>query len=305
MSVIDYVKNIMTSFSRKSIESDIDVVRDDLSNHTLPALQQFMKNFAGHPRLNSRSFKLYDDEIRKQVSIGRNTDMFNTIEAGCLKAELMLNFAYNYVRDHFEEDVTRAALTLAHANVMQLLDALNLYVRYTRRLLDMLLIAESNHKIDASSQELKGIRQADIDYLSKYRATYISVLDMLYKVDTKRVDAMFEAIPEIIVEDVRSKSALEIHGNDKVDPLNLGKNFIVSSINPIWLAGVNLAEYQHNRYLSAKEDANLIKLRITRLKAQYENNPDPKLAEIISNREGQVDKLRAKISRYEKKVLND
>lgn len=304
MSIIDYVRKLMTSISRKTIESDIDVVRDDLSNHTLPALQQFMKEFSANPRLNSRSFKLYNDEIRKQVSISRTGDMFTAMELGCTKAELMLNFSYNYVRDNFEEDVTRAAMTLARANIMQLLDAMNFFVRYTRRLIDLLLIAESNHKIDAGAQELKGIRQSDIDYLSKYRASYIGVLDMLITVDTKRVDAMFDAIPEIIVEDVRSKSTLEIHGNDKVDPLQLGKNFIASPANPIWLIGVNLAEYQHNRYLSAKEDANLIKLRVARLKAQYDNNPDPKLAEIISKREGQVDKLRATISRYEKKVLN-
>lgn len=304
MFILDYIKRVGNSFKRRDVETEIDVIRDELQNHTLPPLKQLLKEFPGSPRFTSRSYGLYNGEFSRSLKVNVRGDMFVAMDLACAKAELLITFAYNYVHTQFEEETTRAGLTLACANIMRLIDAINFFNRYARRLTDMILIAETNHKISASDQELKDIRPIDIEYLANGRESFIRVTEMLISSDVRTTERMFDNIPEVILSDVKTKTALEIHGNDKVDPMNLGKNFIASGWNPIWLTGVGLAEYQHNRYKSAKEDSGVILLRIQRLRAQYDNNPNPKLAGIIKNYEGQVDSLRAQVSRYERKVQN-
>ena len=50
---------------------------------------------------------------------------------------------------------------------------------------------------------------------------------------------------------------------------------------------------------AAKEEKEMLELRILRLQRQMEGKEDPKLSDILNKRQGQLDKVRGKIKKME------
>lgn len=302
MFIIDFVKRIAKSIGRKNVEDEINTAKDEIDNQTIPTIKQLMKEFPSIPRFKSETYTLYNKAIVSGTGIRVKGDMFDVILLTLTNVGSIADFVSNYVSTKLETEINQSSVTVTDAQVFQLLDSITFAARYTRRLQDIILRTESNVMMDKnSSQELKGVRQADIDYIVKYRDSYIKTLKML-QTPVSKIKELINNIPDIVVSDLKSSTTLSVQGNDKVDPLGFGRDLVVSPLNPIWLIGSWSSTRQHEKYTAAKEEATVIKMRIARLKAQYEEKPDPKLAAIIEKREGQVDLLRAKIEKYEKEV---
>ena len=302
MFVIDFAKKLVKSLSRRNVEDEIATTKDELGNQTVPIINQLMKDFPSLPRFKSETYTLYNKSIVDGVGLRVKGDMFNVIQLTLDNTDKILDYVANYVTEKLEAEINSASVTVSDVQIFQLLNSVIFVTRYTRRLQDIILRAESNVMMDGGvAQELKGVRQADINFIVKYRDSYIKTLKMLQTPVTK-IKELIENIPEIVVSDVKSKAMLSVQGNDKVDPLGFGRDLVMSHLDPIWAYNSWSSSRQHEKYVAAKEEAAVIKLRIARLKAQYEGKPDPKLASIIDKREGQVDLLRAKIEKYEKEV---
>lgn len=301
MKIIEYVRQLKSNFELKGIKEDLSTTRDELSNATIPVIEDIEKKLGQLNESNAKSetYALYFRALQSaQSSRNIRGNIFTPVLLRLRNARDILDFAEVYLDNNLNEDVTSAALSLRSANVMQLLNVIAFFSRYTRRLADVILRAETAKAMDEKADELQGMTQAELNYLSDYRVSYVAAIDML-ALPAKEVERLVENIPEITVSEVRSESALAVHGRDKVDPLRFG--LVESKADPFWLWALNRAEYQAERYHTAKYEKEMLELRIARYKRNYEKNPDPKLASTIEKREAELDLRRAKLAKMEKR----
>lgn len=301
MNIVRYVKELQRNFSLKRVRENLDLTRDQLINQTIPIIESLAKEFnraGGRNSLKSETYKNFNEAIRKEVQTGpRGGNLFDVVAIGLNNSVETLNWLSGYIEKSFENDITSASLDLARANALQLLDGISLLSRYSRRLADVVLIAETRVMDNVEASELDSITPLNLAYLSNNRGAFVHMLSAM----NKRVgdfEKIFEQMPDVNVSEIKNENALALHGKDKVDPLRFG--FVESRFNPIWLIVTNLADYHNSCYQEAKEDRRLLELRIERYKRNHQNNPNPKLGKIIEGYEADLDKLRAKIAKMEK-----
>lgn len=295
MFVTKYIKKMVRGFKLRRVLEEIDVTRDELLNQTLPIIGNVLEA-SKRDGFKSETYRLHQDLFRRQLKGYTGNNIFEPIHNTLDNCVRILTVVQELADKEFQEDITPEGLTLRNAHTLQLLDGIAMYVKYSRRLADAVLIAEEKTGKDSDGSELDTLTQADLDYLSENRTAFITLTDTLATPATT-IEEMYKLIPDMVVSEVRSDAALSVHGKDKVDPLRFG--FYEARFNPIWLLATNGAERQAKRYQEAKQDAELLALRIQRYKRMNEGKSDPKMEQIIRNREKELDLIRAKLYKME------
>lgn len=300
MNPIKYVQGLMSKKSglnNERITSQVNSVRDTIVNQTIPQADKITRKLAGDGVFSSEVFHLYSNAIRDGVHTNLRGNMFVIIKAALDASVNTLALIDKFIASDFQTETSATALTLSKANVVQLLDTVNLVGTYSRSLMDVVLAAEENRLVGEGRRELEGITESEIQYLAQARDAYIRGLNIILT-PTDRIEDKINAIPEIVVSEIRSSAMTSVHGDDKVDPLRFG--LFESKADPIWLIGNMWIQYQYNRYMAAKETAAVIDLRIDRIRAMLDKKPNPHLARVLVKREGQRDLLRAKVKKMER-----
>lgn len=296
MKIKEFIKSIHRNFSKKAAREHLDVTRDELVNQTIPVIGLI----ANEPEANfkSRTYQLYSEDLKAnfKVNIGKNS-IFAPIHKTLLNCVDLLDFFDKFYEDELNEAITAQALTLKQSTVVQLTDYVAMFTKFSRRLADVILIAE-DAAVAKQENEVQSLTQADLQFLANNVGFYKDIMNAL-NTPVSRIQELLDAIPEIIISEVKHEAALHAQGTTKVNPMML--HFNDSSLNPIWLFVTNLSEYHARRYHAAKQEAELLELRIQRYKRRLANNPDPKLSSIIEKREAELDLIRAKLRKMEGK----
>lgn len=295
MFVTKYIKKLARGFKLRRVFEEIDVTRDELLNQTIPIIGSVLEA-SQRDGFKSETYRLHQDLFTRQLKNYRGKNIFEPIRVTLDNCIHILTVVQDLAEKEFQEDITPEGLSLRNAHTLQLLDGIAMYTKYARRLADAVLIAEEKTGKDSDGSELDTLTQADLDYLTENRTAFITLTDTL-ATPAKTIEEMYKLIPDVVVSEVRSDAALAVHGKDKVDPLRFG--FYEARFNPIWLLATNGAERQAKRYQEAKQDAELLALRIQRYKRMNEGKNDPKMEQIIRNREKELDLVRAKLYKME------
>lgn len=298
MNIFEYVKKIAKRVSKNQILEEVGITRDELNNNTLSLLEKNLDWLRRNDReLQSGAYRRdRDDLINDFARSGflRPTNPFDMLYKSLSNSVQILDFVEGYFNENLSEDVTASSVTLAKANVFQLLDLVRFSARYTRTWLEYILSAESNHRIQLAGEV--DLTQAQIKYLGENRDAFGRAISVL-ATPIKRVEELISNIPEINVAEANPKAVQATQGDSRVDPFRF--NLIQSRADPIYLISMMISDYQVSRYKTAKEEKEMLELRILRLKKQMANNEDPRLADIIEKRQGQLDKLRGKLQKME------
>lgn len=300
MNPIKFVTDLIqkkSGINNERITSQVSSVRDSIVNQTLPQADKITRKLAGDAVFESEVFALYNDAIRDGVQSNIRGNMFVIIKAALEGSVNTLSLIDKFIASDFKTETSAAALTLAKANIIQLLDTVNLVGTYSRSLMDVILVAEENRLIGEGRTELEGITESEIQYLSQARDAYIRGLNLVLT-PADRIEDKINGIPEIVVSEIRSSAVTAVHGDDKVDPLRFG--LFESKYDPIWLAGNLWLQYQYSCYTSAKETASVIDLRIDRIRSILDKKPNPHMASVLAKREGQRDLIRGKLKKMER-----
>lgn len=296
MNVVSYVKGLAKSFPLSRVREDVRVTSDELLNTTIIPVEKILKLFPSDSDFKSQTFALYNEAILAELTGNKRGSMYTPIHGILKNAMAILSLVDGQLSADFSDNVTQSSITLSRATTLQLLDTVNFVGRYTRRMTDAIFIAETNASI-TGTDELKGITEGEIRYLSGNRDAYIRSLKIL-KTPVDQIESMLKELPEVVVADMKSAALSAIHGNEKMDPLRFG--FVESRMNPIWRIGNAIADYQATRYKTAKQEKEILEIRIERYKAILARKPDPTLARIIEGREAELDRLRGKLAKWER-----
>lgn len=298
MNIFDYVKKVAKNVGRPQVLVEINVTRDELNNTTLTLLNNsldWLRKNDGN--LQSNTYRRDRDELIKDFGRSgylRPSNPFDMLQKSLTNANEVLNFVEAYFQKNLTEDVTAASITIAKANVFQLLDLVAFSTRYARCWLELILSAETNHRSMLESEI--SLTPLQIKFLNENRDAFGRAISVL-ATPVKEIEKLIDGIPEIVIAEANPKALMATQGDKRIDPLRF--NLIQSKADPIYLISMVISDYQVQRYKVAKEEQEMLELRILRLKRQLENKDDPKLSAILEKREAQLDKVRGKLNRME------
>lgn len=298
MNIFEYVKKFAKNVGKSQILVEINVTRDELNNTTLNILGNTLDWVRrDDSKLLSQAYRRDRDDLIKDFGRSgflRPANPFEMLYKSMTNAVDILNFVEGYFTKNLSEDVTASSITISKANALQLLDLVGFATRYTRSWIELIMSAETNHH--AQVLGLPQITPAQIKFLSDNRDAFGRAISIL-ATPVKQIEKMMESIPEIVIAEANPKAIQATQGNDRVDPMRLG--LVQSKWDPFYLMGMMTSDYQVHRYKVAKEEQEMLELRVLRLKRQLENKDDPKLSQILEKRQGQLDKVRGKLKRME------
>lgn len=301
MNILEYVKTIKKRFTKTDVNAAIDTISAELTNITIPLLTDSaawlvkddtvaLSTFYRNERDSLMSDFSKSGYLRKSNPLAMLTQSLNNTVN-------VLSFVKAHLAKQVGDDMSAESVTIAESNALQLVDLAAFVSQYTRVWFDVVLSAEANNRNQVV--EKQGLTQAVMVYLGDNRANFGNAVSIL-ATPVDKIEKLFANIPEVVIAEVNPKAIMGTLGNDRVDPLQL--NLVQSKWDPIWFISVIHSDFAASRYKTAKEEAAVIELRIARLKKQIEQKDDPRLAQIIERRQGQLDTLRGKMKRMEDSV---
>jgi hypothetical protein len=297
MNILEYAKRLTLRFTKNDVNASIDTISSELVNITLPLFEKRLAYFRRNDKeFLSEQYRRDRDAIIKDFSASgylRVENPFDMIYKSLLNSAEILNFLKGYFDKNAATDITMSGLNITKTNALQLIDLIGFASTYSYAWLELVLSAETNNRNNITTAV--DLTPLMIKYLGDNRAAFGQTISVL-ATPVKVIEKLFEEIPDIIVSENGYKATTAVLGN-KVDPLRL--NLIQSKFDPFYLWGMISTDYYVNRYKAAKENAEFLELKILRLERLLKNEQDPKLADIIEKRKGQLDKIRGKMAKIE------
>lgn len=296
MSLFNVLKNMKEGFPKNQIVDDLNVLRQDISAHTLPMFQTAEKDFATRVFKSkwSESFhKNFKNEVRKVNSKNFIVPTVTVLEKIVERIDLLEKLA----EEHFNDDISIHAMSIKRLNILSYIEACTFFCTYARRLLTTTFAIEINTASDDVTSELEDILPVNLEWLQRRRDSFFLVFDILLngKGDLAKV---MEDLPEINVNPTNIKAVEAVNKN--LDPFGFG--FIPVVLNPAYHIGVFVAEWQVERLNTARAEKDVLEVQCLNLKMLDENKNDAKLQKSIKYIEdNRLKPLYKKIAKMEEK----
>lgn len=297
MKATDFVRSLLPTFKRNTVLDELNQLRDELTDTTLQPYKDACELLAGatfnnyFPKATERAF-----EAALRGKMPRGESYLDTTYRALRNLQTTIPLLIDAVEDDFGSDIAADGLTYRNATVLQLTGSLRFFLRYARSLLLVTLAAETS-ALGNNFDPRKQFTAAEIKWLENNRQQYFDVLS-IFADDSRRVATLLEGVPELIITPESYDNARAMVGATKLDPFNLG--LVADSVSFIFRIPGMIASAQVDRYNLSREELKSLELRLLRLKDQRSGvDGNARLEQEIEYTDGRVQKLRAKIAKWE------
>ena len=301
MKLLDYLAKLPKSFSKTRIVTDAKITRDELVEVTGPAFESALKVFQRRKLVNPMLLRLQDafDSMHPHPS----ENIIVSIEKGMKQLIINIKELEALVDKTYNNEVAGIGLSYRKANLLQLLESYAFISRYARKLLSFAYTAETasleakaagGSVADGNKTVEAQILPVDIDWL-KQNIVYFSQLFVVAAGLGKHKDVVkaVEDIPDVEVTNGNAAIMTATMGKDKVDPFRL--ELIPIWLNPAYLIGTMVVEWQAARYNAAEEDLRMLQLKKLKLEKRLEGKQDAKLEQQLEYTTKRVNDLEYKL----------
>lgn len=311
MKFIEYIKSLLPDFTKDKILENIEDVKNQINESTLPVYVNYEKYFT-NDKLDSPFAARFQTEFNKWVkpSTG-NKSFLKPIRIGLENAKELLEEVESLVSKDFGNDILRQAMKLAQLNTIRLLEVIGFFVEYSRRIL--VVISTSVANLGADKLELEDITPAELEWLSSREEEFFNAVKLFQGKPKGFIDDL-KTMPDMDVSEQNINVVESTIGLHKVDPWKLSslfnrnynpKNGIsVVTLNPIYHIRIGIAEWRHDKYLQAQQEQQMLEFRLIQLKYLQEEKRDPKIEREIEYNLIRLDRIRADIKRREEDYVN-
>lgn len=296
MKILQYVQSLLHRFDKKTIDEDLDRLRKELRDNTLPpyeAASRFMKNW----EFADAELAKFDKNFVRQIDSrfkGNSIEITYEILKRTLENITTLE---KLVDKYYSNDIARSAMTYNKATLLQYIESISFAAKFARKHLIYVLTMEAGLLRD-NKMVGKELTKAEMNWLISNRPMFIATLKAL---DTpeRELSKSIGDIPDIAidVDDDSSDAVVASVGVRKLDPF--GFNFIGVSLNPIYHFRMAVVEYQVAQYDAAKEERVMLEYQIRDLENSKNGKNDPKIEKAIEYTRDRIQKLDYKIAKME------
>lgn len=293
MNFKDFLSSALPSFTKSSVDNDLQMSLDEYLNHVEPVYDSFKHEFKNY-KLKSENGRAFETRFGNSFKGNYNT---NFLIAAYTQALINIPGKVDMVQRALESgsqvDMIRTSMTAKQINIIQLAEVISFVVRYSRRLLFFIVTCETNAHMD--KEETQDIREAEQQYVNDHFASYIMGLNFL-AVPQSDAEGLLDAVPNVLIDKSGAAAAQKVAGM-AADPFNMG--FIPIKLNPVYHIGMRVAEYQAARYHEAKYEQQALSAKILFLRKKLDGKEDPKLEQVIDNYETLLSKKTYEIAKME------
>lgn len=295
MNFKDFLGSALPSFSKTTVDNDLQMALEEYLNHVEPSYSSFKKEFKDY-KLKSDTGRAYDKVFGNVFKSNYHTNfLIASFDMALVNLPGKIDMVQTALHASTQTDILRSSMTAPQINIVQLAEVLSFIVRFSRRLLNFMVTCETNALMD--KPETTSFKKAEIQYINDYFSAYVIGLNFLAISQSDAVD-MLEAIPNVLIEKSSAQSTQRMAGLS-ADPFNMG--FIPVFLNPIYHIGMRVAEYQAARYHEAKYEQQALGAKIMYLRKRIDGKEDPKLEQVIENYETLLAKKTYEIAKMEEK----
>ncbi len=296
MNIQGFISSLLPTFGRDRIFEDLRFTSRDVSE-LIKVYNEAGRLFKGHSPKSPVVQELFAQFKRLVATPGADNAI---VHIATHLPEILENVgtAEKMAAKYLNNTVAGQGLTMKQATIVRYCDALFLVTKFARKFLAMTMAYEAAQypglttlapEDSVPAVELKWLQKSIMDFCYAYNA----VLG-----EPQKVMEEVEALPDLEVAKSNLGILDQTMGPSKTDPRRL--NFIGTTYNPIYYFRMAVAEWQHSRWKAAKEELQLLELRLAQMQKLQKGQADAKLERNIAYMERRVKDLNYNISQMEK-----
>lgn len=297
-SIFDFVKKLLPRSDRETIEEELRITAKELDVVVMPSYESASDFFKLH-KPQSKSFMKLQNTFYQNVTISshlKSTNFIGDITNRLKFLKDIVAYLQSEVSAKLSKDIMPSGTTAYTAFILRSVTNISYMSRYMLSLLNYVYRVEENDSKSGSNYALS-ISKEEMAYVEQnfYR---FSRLFAQYAIELKTYEKMLKQVPDVYLSDA-SKAVLS---STKLDPFE--KNAVAGFTgSPILCVSMVVAEWQHDRYESAKSKKRQLELRQLHLRTRLERGSvEPHIENEISRLQDRIEKLDRRIRRVEENM---
>lgn len=285
-----FVGTLLPSLDKQILESDVRRIRKELVEHTVPLYNKLEETFRKWDFEGDYAQQM-DRDFQKVVK-SRIRGNFITVTTGIMEKTVKnIDQIERMVDTLFGDSIIRSGLTYNRTQIIQLIEAYEFTIRYSRLMLIKVLSDEAL-ALDKREQQIR-LTKTQEKYLMAGREPYVKLMRSI-DVNSRELEKTLEQIPEASV-DIDDSGVESVVGLSKLDPMKLSN--AVRSLNPIYHVRMAWEDWIYHRMELAEEEMQLLEYQLIDLQNRKNGREDPKLEKAISYTQERIDKLSYKLDK--------
>lgn len=294
MNISEYVKGLKGVINKDEVLNTLSGVVQDLNSKVQPIVDTSEAAFKTM-KMKSNTALGYEERYRQHFKLGRNVHVFTDLQQRLHVVDKNLDFVRDTISKTLPETVASSNIDHRSAALLQLIDNSAFMMRFIRRYIESVVILETEAIDMYEDYQKNNLSKGEVLWVENRFGPFLLILDSLSE-DPNSFRKKFDAIPHVKV-DINSNDDFALFGRLKLDPYKMG--FIPVSLNPFFIAGKWIVEFQAWRYKEAQEDLIRIQRRIMLLEDAIGGKANIKLEKEIEILRGKADGLTYKINKAE------
>ena len=287
MKAQDYITSLLPNFERSRIQTDLDNIREAITETLIPKYTAADGVFGSHSFTSD--FCIHFDKMHKKNVSNHRGNYIKSILVMLESSTSLLDKVDSLVNATFSNDVVANGITYKKAQLLQHVEVLGFAVRYARRLLSLTYTLETPDMVQNASAK------SSIKFITSHMDPFMVACNIL-GTKTSKIEKDLAAIPDMIIAATNANMAEQAH-QGKLDPAKMG--LIPVSLNPVYHVRMALTKYRINVHKENVEEARLLDIKLLNLKSKREGKADLGLEKQVAYYEDRVAKLRYKIKEME------
>lgn len=260
MKISKYIRSVLSTFRKVDMREDLTGTRGELTKMVIPAYERAMKG-AGKRKWKGQTGQQLEAYLSKVVKpkVRFQGNWIGMTLTSLKEMERRLPALEALIEEHYDEDAGRGAMTLARVNLLQYLEAVSFYTRYSGYILNHVITAELN--VMQNQPEDESMLPAIKAWIEEGLPTF-AILTNLYLNEHDLVKTI-EDLPDAVVTETNALMLEQTRPAAEVDPFNMG--FISPKMNPIYHWRMKRATAAAERYKETQAQIQVIEMKIYNL----------------------------------------
>lgn len=294
MKTLEFIGSLLPSFAKSRMTEDLHNLMEELRTTTLPPYAAMSKAY-GKSKFQCEDLRRFQDTFSKEVKTFRGT-YISVIEQTLKSLEEKAPVLEKFISDYYADDVMKSNMTFIKVNVLQYLESMHFFMRYSRKLLVWTVTMESA-TVDPDSVTSDSILPADVEWLNQHKSVFFNVTNILGG-GKAELEKAFSEIPDIAVTKDNLPVIERTVGPVKLDPMHFG--LIPVKLNPIYHVRMHWAEWQNSRREGSQREREVVEMRLIYLRSLESGKKDARLEKQISYNESRLQEINSKLDKMEK-----
>lgn len=303
MKILQFIKSLLPRIERSAIADDLRVTEKEFAKVVIPSWNSATEHF----KLN----KPISDELKtlqllftQRFNYNRSSKSSSFIVDVNLRLKNLhenILFINSVLDNEVSKDVIRDGLTMRAAFVIRAASNMSLISRYMLSLLNYIYMAEAQERDQELSEALQ-ISKAEVRYVEETFERFATLYSD-YSIEPDLFSKQLVGLPDVFINEKTEAVVRALY--DKVtdiDPLENG-GLAGFGGNPIYMVRLQVAQWQNNRYESAKSKKRQLELRLAYLEMKQKGgSSESSLEKEIMILQDRIEKLDYKLREVDEEL---